>query len=230
MIVRRITVADAPGNWIGYSDNVAYDLILSDVTYGAGDQLQFTVKLKNQGTIDIQDAPGFGRIADLVWRSVETGVERLLGSSRVDDNYVRSQEFLTFGRWFLDGTELTPGYYDVFARVRADAAEPVDLRANNESNAVRVFFGSEDQRRLVEMSDLSVEALTITRGGTGALSATATIANKGGPRRPGRDHRRALCRTYRRHRFPDREVRGTRCPRRRYRRGASDNDARLLEC
>jgi Ca2+-binding RTX toxin-like protein len=104
----------------------------------------------------------------------------LLGSSRVDDNYVKGQEFLTFGRWFLDGTELSPGYYDVFARVRTDAAEPVDLRANNESNAVRVFFGSEDQRRLVEMSDLSVEALTITRGATGALSATATIANKGG--------------------------------------------------
>jgi Ca2+-binding RTX toxin-like protein len=180
LIVRRITIADAPGNWIGYSDNVAYDLILSDDTYGAGDQLQFTVKLKNQGTIDIQDAPGFGRIADLVWRSAETGAERLLGSSRVDDNYVKGQEFLTFGRWFLDGTELSPGYYDVFARVRTDAAEPVDLRANNESNAVRVFFGSEDQRRLVEMSDLSVEALTITRGATGALSATATIANKGG--------------------------------------------------
>jgi Ca2+-binding RTX toxin-like protein len=180
VISRRVTIADAPQNWIGYTDHIAYDLILSDISYTLGDSLQFTVKLKNQGTIDAEGPVGFGQYADLIWRNVSSGAEAVLGISSVPDGYVRSQEFLTSGQLTLREGDLVPGYYDVFARVRTDTAEPLDRQSNNDSNAVRVFFGSDAQRRLLEMPDLSIEALTITRGATGALSATATIANKGG--------------------------------------------------
>ncbi|MEJ8563141.1 CARDB domain-containing protein [Yoonia sp. GPGPB17] len=175
----RLTVAETEAEWIGYTDNRASNFSISTDRIEGGDRFAFSGIIGNYGTID---TPFFNKIADVVFRSVTDNTETILGAafSDFEEQYKRREDyFVTGSSTFTDGAVL-PGYYDVFFRVRSDASEPSDRLADNDSNSVRVFIGTEEQKRLYDSIDLVVDNPTFTVEGDDKISISGSIQNSGG--------------------------------------------------
>ncbi len=171
----RFTIADKPANWVGYADIEAYNFDISSTQIEPGGRFDYSVKLQSVGTIDIANHLVSG---DVIWRNTKTGQETIEGYMSVQD-FIRSREYFLQRTNDLAHSNKEIGYYDVFFRARSVTPEPSDKLANNDSNSVRVFFGTEEDRLLEERGDLNADSLHFIRNVDGTVSGSAVISNPG---------------------------------------------------
>jgi len=186
VLATRITIAETEAEWTGYTDMQAFGFSISSNAIVEGDAISFSAFISNEGTID---APGFSfdKFANIVWRSEVDGSEIVYGAAfrGSETSFGRGiDQFVNGSRSSFSTDRFEPGYYSVFARIAQDAAEPDDLLSNNDSNSVRVFVGTEEQRELFDSRDLSISNLTFDFTGNDRISVFADITNLGGQQVP----------------------------------------------
>lgn len=135
----RFTVASSPEDWVGFVDNRVFDFALDGAAFQPGQRVTASASFANAGTID---AGNFSVWADLLWTNLDTGESFTRGGLFTEDGFGTGlgRSFAVSGSFTLPAN-FDPGLYEVRAWIRPDQAEPVALRDNNFSNAVRVTVG-----------------------------------------------------------------------------------------